>query len=107
MLAVESWVQSNNFPSQFQPLAVNMNTFVLVMSAADYELSFSIMNTSITCVRSSVLLKTTTILMFICLVGLAISEFRPEDYMKQWLKFHSHIAYISWPATAKSQERIP
>jgi hypothetical protein len=95
VLAVESRIQSDNFPSQFQPLAVNMNTLVFVVAAADYEMSFSIMNTTITCARSSVLLKTTAILMLICLVGLPITEFNPEEYNKEWLKFHSHTAYIS------------
>jgi hypothetical protein len=43
VLVVESRTQSDNFPRQFEPLAVNMNTLVLVMSAADYEMSLSIM----------------------------------------------------------------
>jgi hypothetical protein len=74
----------DNFPSGFQPLAAAVNT--LIISTAECERSFSNMNTTISCVRCSILLKPAAALMFISLVGHPISEFNPENYVKEWLK---------------------
>jgi hypothetical protein len=46
-------------------------------------------------------LTTAAALMFISLVGPPISEFNPENYVKQWLKKgHRHADYTSCPAPA-------
>jgi hypothetical protein len=52
----------DNFPSEFKPLAAAVNT--LVISTAECERSFSNINTTISCVQSSMLLKTAAALMF-------------------------------------------
>jgi hypothetical protein len=52
----------DNFPSEFQPLAAAVNT--LIISTAECEQSFSTVNSTISCVRSSMLLKTAAALMF-------------------------------------------
>jgi hypothetical protein len=65
-----------NFPSEFQPFAAAVNT--LIISTTECERSFSAINTTIYCVRSSMLLKTAPVLMFISLVGPPISEFNQK-----------------------------
>jgi hypothetical protein len=77
----------DNFPSDFQPHAAAVNT--LVISTTECEWSLSNMNTTISCVRSLVLLKTAAALMFISLVGPSIRGFNPENYVKEWLKKRS------------------
>jgi hypothetical protein len=76
----------DNFPNEFQPLAAAVNT--LIISTVECERSFSNMNTTISCVRSSMLLKTAAALMFISLVGHPISEFNP-NYVEEWQKKRS------------------
>jgi hypothetical protein len=65
------------------------------------------MNTTISCVESLMLLKTVAALMFISLVGPPISEFNPENYVKEWLKkSHRHADYTSCPAPAERSCKI-
>jgi hypothetical protein len=72
------------FLAKFQPLAAAVN--ILIISTTKCELSFSTMNTTISFVLSSMLLKTAADLIFISLVGPPISEFNPENYVTVWLK---------------------
>jgi hypothetical protein len=54
-----------------------------------------------------VLLKTADALMFISLVGPPVSEFNPENYVKEWLeKGHRHVDYTSCPAPAERSRKI-
>jgi hypothetical protein len=68
----------DNFPSEFQQTAAAVNT--LIISTAECEQVFSTINTAISCVQSSVLLKTEASLMFISSVCPPISKFNPENY---------------------------
>jgi hypothetical protein len=95
----------DNFPSEFQPFASAVNT--LIISTAECERSSSTVNTNSSCVRSSTLLKTAAALMLISLVGPPISEFNPENYVKEWLKKgHRHADYTSCPAPAERSRKI-
>jgi hypothetical protein len=52
-------------------------------------------------------LKTAAALVFISLVGPPISEFNPENYMKEWLKEgHRYADYTSCPAPAERSRKI-
>jgi hypothetical protein len=53
------------------------------------------------------LLKTAAALMSISLVGPPISEFNPENYVKEWLKKgHCHAGYKSCPAPAERSRKM-
>lgn len=60
----------------------------LPVSSADCERGFSSMNLICTDLRNRLTVSHISNLMFISLVGPPVSKFKPEAYVKQWLKGH-------------------
>lgn len=71
-------------PVPIQDLRLLVNT--LPISSADCERGFSTMNNICTDLRNSLTVKHINDLLFISLVGPPVSEFKPDPYVKVWLR---------------------
>ena len=79
----------------------------LPVSSADYERGFSSMNAICTDLRNSLTVEHINSLMFISLVGPPVKQFKPEPYVKAWLKSHRSAEFFKnkKAETDKQQER--
>lgn len=74
-------------------LQILFKTVVTIpISTSECERNFSSMNEIITPLRSSLNISTVSALLFINCVGLPLTEFRPEKYVRSWLAKGGHAA---------------
>ena len=86
-LAFRDYIDDPSFvPPTIVKLKAILNT--LPISSADCERGFSSMNIICNDLRNRLTISHISNLMFISLVGPPVSKFRPEVYVKKWLKTH-------------------
>lgn len=81
------YLQENKIPDILLPLKRSLST--IAISSSECERCFSEMNSIVT---SSMLVKTTSALMFIRLVGPPLTQFNPRKYVDSWLLQGHHSA---------------
>ncbi|KAJ9573561.1 hypothetical protein L9F63_009046 [Diploptera punctata] len=72
------YLQENTFPDILLPLKHTLGT--IAISSSECEKGFSQMNLIVTLTRSSILVRTTSALLFIRIVGPSLTQFKPSKY---------------------------
>lgn len=70
-------------PKLLLPLVRAVET--IPCSSAECERSFSLMNLIVTSLRSSLLIESVSSIMFLKMNGPPLKDFKPDEYVKQWL----------------------
>lgn len=84
------YLQENKVPDILLPLKHTLGT--IAISSSECERGFSQMNLIVTSSRSSLLVRTTSALMFIRIVGPPLTQFNPSKYVDSWLLRGRHSA---------------
>jgi hypothetical protein len=77
-------LQNRPVPSHLQVLEHAVETYVV--STAECERSFSVMNDTLTPIRNNLSVKHLSALVFIKCVGPPLSKFQPKNYVASWIK---------------------
>lgn len=86
----EYLLDRNEVPDKLFPLKNTLAT--IAISSSECERGFSQMNLIVTSSRSSLLIRTTSALMFIRMVGPPLTQFNPSKYLDSWLLQGRHSA---------------
>ncbi|KAJ9573677.1 hypothetical protein L9F63_008947 [Diploptera punctata] len=84
------YLQENTFPDILLPLKNTLGT--IAVSSSECERGFSQMNLIVTSTTSSILVRTTSALLFIRIVGPSLTQVKLSKYVDSWLLQEHHSA---------------